>query len=152
LKVYAEHGLIHIPVHELLDGTLHRYGWLDEDGTQIRFFALRTPGGSFATAFDACRACFNYGYYYLDGGELICSVCEAPSEMSNLSVATEGTGELSGSMEGMGCAPLHLASKLESGSLLVKVDDLLHNKKFFQTNHTPQTVTIVPPERGKSRH
>ncbi len=150
LKVYAERGVIHIPVNELLDGNLHRYGWLDEEGIQIRFFALRTPGGSFATAFDACRACFNYGYYYLDGGELICSVCEAPSEMSKLAVATEGADELNGSMEGMGCAPLHLSSKLENGSVLVKVDDLLKNKKYFETSHIPQTVTIIPAGKNNN--
>lgn len=151
-NVHAENGIISIPVNELLDGALHRYGWMDEDGTQIRFFALRTPSGAFATAFDACRACYNYGYYYLDGGELICSVCEAPSEMSKLAIATEGNEEQSGSMEGLGCAPLFLSSRLRGGSLLVSVDDLLKNKKYFQTSHVPQTVTVTPDERAKSLH
>ncbi|MCI0707366.1 MAG: Fe-S-containing protein [Ignavibacteriae bacterium] len=153
VAVYAEDGIVHVPVTELLDGTLHRYAWEDEDGTQIRFFALRTPEGKFATAFDACRACYNYGYYYLDSGELICSVCEAPSEMTKLAVATEVEETQTGSMEGLGCAPLYLASRLQSGDVTVKVDDLWGNKKYFQTSHVPLTVTVVPQgERRKDAH
>ncbi|HEY4611515.1 MAG TPA: Fe-S-containing protein [Bacteroidota bacterium] len=152
LKVFAQNGTIHIPVTELLDGNLHRYGWVDEDSTQIRFFALCTGTGSFATAFDACRACYNYGYYYMDGGELICSVCEAPSELSVLAIATEGDKEQSGSMEGLGCAPLYLASRLRAGAVTVKVNDLLKNKKFFETSHVPETITIVPGERTSNAH
>lgn len=150
--VQAENGVIRIPVGELLDGALHRYSWNDVDGTQIRFFALRTGTSTFATAFDACRACYNYGYYYLDGGQLICSVCEAPSEMTTLAVATESGDEQSGSMEGLGCAPLYLPSRLHEGAVTVRVDELLKNKKFFQTNHIPQTETVVPGERRKSSH
>lgn len=151
-QLHVENGFLYVPVSELLDGALHRYGWMDEDGTQIRFFALRTESGSFATAFDACRACYNYGYYYLDGGELICSVCEAPSEMSKLAIATEGNEEQSGSMEGLGCAPLFLSSRLQGGSLLVSVDDLLKNKKYFQTSHRDEETVIVPSGQHKDSH
>ena len=153
LAVFAENGVIHVPATELIDGDLHRYGWETEDGIQIRFFALRTPEGKFATAFDACRACYNYGYYYLDGGELICSVCEAPSEMTKLAVATETDETQSGSMEDFGCAPLHLESRLQNGDVLVKIDDLLKNKKYFETSHVPLTVTVVPQdEQRKDAH
>lgn len=150
--VQAENGMIHIPVGELLDGALHRYSWNDDDGTPIRFFALRTGTSSFATAFDACRACYNYGYYYLDGSELICSVCEAPSEMTTLAVATESEDEQSGSMEGLGCAPLHLPSRLHEGAVVIRVDELVKNKKYFQTSHVPQTETVVPGKRRKDSH
>lgn len=150
--VHAEHGIIRIPINELLDGALHRYRWDDEDGTQIRFFALRTGTSTFATAFDACRACYNYGYYYLDGGELICSVCEAPSEMTVLAVATESDEEQSGSMKGLGCAPLHLPSRLREGAVVIRVDDLLKNKKYFQTSHVPQTEAVVPSGQRRDAH
>ncbi|MGH2568296.1 MAG: Fe-S-containing protein, partial [Bacteroidota bacterium] len=151
-RVVADNGVISLPVVGLLDGGLHRFYWMDEDGTEIRFFALRAVGGSFATAFDACRACYNYGYYYLDGGELICSVCEAPTEMTKLAVAAVGDEELSGSMEGLGCAPLFLQSRLKAGSLQLTVKDLMKNKKYFQTNHVPQAITEVADERTKSVH
>lgn len=142
--VHAVAGVIKVPVDQLIDGKLHRFVWMDHDGTNIRFFCLRTGTGSFATAFDACRACYNYGYYYMKEGELICSVCEAPSELSKLAVATEVPEEQSGSMEGMGCAPIYLPSRLVEGSVEVKVEDLERNKKFFQTSHVEINSTVVP--------
>ncbi|MEK6565266.1 MAG: Fe-S-containing protein, partial [Bacteroidota bacterium] len=142
--VQAVAGVIKIHVDQLIDGKLHRFVWVDNDGTNIRFFSLRTGTGSFATAFDACRACYNYGYYYMKEGELICSVCEAPSELSKLAVATEVPEEQSGSMEGMGCAPIYLPSRLDGQFVEVKVEDLEKNKKFFQTSHVEINSTVVP--------
>jgi high-affinity iron transporter len=127
-------GIISIPLDRLLDGNLHRFAWKDEEGTEIRFFALRTGTSSFSTAFDACRACYNYGFYYLLDGELICSVCEAPSELTKLATAGEEDDDQSGSMKGMGCAPLYLSSKLNDGSLIVSTKELATNKKYFHTS------------------
>jgi FTR1 family protein len=146
-KLDANNGVLHIPVVDLLDGELHRYGWVADDGTRIRFFALRVGAGSFATAFDACRACYNYGYYYMKDHQLICSVCEAPSDLSKLAVATDRDEEQSGSMEGMGCAPLYLPSKLDGEFVIVKTEDLSKNKKFFQTSHVDMDYTILPPKK-----
>jgi FTR1 family protein len=150
--VQAVDGVVRIPIGELLDGALHRYRWSDEDGTQIRFFVLRTGTGTFATAFDACRACYNYGFYYLLDGELICSVCEAPSELSKLAVATEEDESQSGSMEGLGCAPLYLPSRLREGAVVVLVDDLKKNKKYFLTNFDYSTGIPVPTGVKRSHH
>lgn len=126
--------------------------WITGDGVRIRFFALRTGLSSYATAFDACRACYNYGYYYMKGGELICSVCEAPSELSKLAVAVEVPEEQSGSMEGMGCAPIYLPSLLNSASVVVRVSDLEERKKFFQTSHVEVEYTIVPQGNAGNLH
>jgi hypothetical protein len=91
-------------------------------------------------------ACYNYGYYFLRNGELICSICEAPSEMSKLAVATEVDPDQSGSMEGLGCAPLHLPSRLEKGSIVIKTSDLQVNKIFFQTGLDPsQSMPALRP-------
>ena len=89
VPVEADQGVIKIPIGQLLDANLHRFVWVDNDGTRIRFFALRVDPTTIATACDACRACYNYGYYYLKNGELICSMCDAPAELSKLAVATE---------------------------------------------------------------
>lgn len=135
-EVKARDGIVTLPISDLLDGELHRFVWIT-DSVHIRFFALRMSPNTFGTAFDACRACYNYGYYYLRDGELICSICEAPSQMSKLALATETDPDQSGSMEGMGCAPLYLPSRIENGSLLVRTSDLLINKTFFQTSLDP---------------
>jgi len=147
----AEHGVISIPVTGLLDGELHRYQWIAPDSTYIRFFAMRTSPATFGTAFDACRACYNYGYYYLREGELICSICEAPSELSKLAVAIEVNTEQSGSMEGLGCAPLYLPSTIRDGNILITTDQLLVNKKYFQTSFDPSVnVPQIAAEVKKS--
>ena len=145
-EVMPENGVIRISVGDLLDGDLHRFEWITADSVHIRFIGLRTKPGTFGTAFDACRACYNYGYYFLRNGELVCSICEAPSEMSKLAVATEVDPDQSGSMEGLGCAPLHLPSRLEKGSIVIKTSDLQVNKIFFQTGLDPsQSMPALRP-------
>ena len=145
-EMTPEKGIIRISAGDLLDGDLHRFEWVTADSVHIRFIAMRTKPGTFGTAFDACRACYNYGHYFLRNGELICSICEAPSEMSKLAVATEVDPDQSGSMEGLGCAPLHLPSTLEKGSILVKTSDLQVNKIFFQTGFDPsQPMPVMRP-------
>ncbi|MBI2618986.1 MAG: DUF2318 domain-containing protein [Ignavibacteriales bacterium] len=137
ITIRSESGEISIPISNLLDGDLHRYQWISPDTVYIRFFAMRTSPTTFGTAFDACRACYNYGFYYLKDGELICSVCDAPSELSKLAVAAEVDPDQSGSMKGLGCVPLYLPSRISDGRILISTDQLLVNKKYFQTGFDP---------------
>ena len=129
-------GLIEIPVSQVSDNNLHRYSITDA-GLTIRFFVLRTGFGKFATAFDACYACYSYGRYYLKNGELICSQCDAPSPLSKLHL-TRGEAEPdennSGSMEGNGCAPIYLPSRLSGGNIEIKLSDLQSKRKYFDIN------------------
>ncbi len=126
-------GTVGIPVTEVSDNNLHRYS-IQDNGLTIRFFVLRTGFGKFATAFDACYACYSYGRYYLKNGELICSQCDAPSPLSKLH-QTRGEAEpdenTSGSMEGNGCAPIYLPSRLRAGRIEIKLTDLQSKRKYF---------------------
>lgn len=131
-----EDGVIRVPVAQVADGKLHRFA-ITDDGLQIRFFVLRTGLGRFATAFDACYACYNYGRYFLRGGELICSQCDAPSPLMRLkpSAEEEQTPEdMSGSMEGNRCSPIYLASVIKDGSVQIKVSNLREQRKYFDTS------------------
>jgi len=126
-------GLFEIPVSTVNDGKLHRYS-IKDDGLEIRFIVLRTGMGRYATAFDACYACYSYGRYYLRNGELICSQCDAPSPLSKLYEARADEpqdADNTGSMEGNGCAPIHLQSHLEQGMIAIKLADLQHRRKYF---------------------
>lgn len=131
-------GIIQIPLSNVGDGHLHRYS-IDDNGLEIRFFVLRTGLGKFATAFDACYACYSYGHYYLKNGELICSQCDAPSPLSKLhpSLEEEPDSTNTGSMEGNGCAPIYLPSKIDNGFVLVKIADLQKKRKYFDISPTP---------------
>ncbi|MBI3766608.1 MAG: DUF2318 domain-containing protein, partial [Ignavibacteriales bacterium] len=97
--------------------------------------------GKFATAFDACYACYSYGRYYLKNGELICSQCDAPSPLSKLHQAVEDDQideNNSGSMEGNGCAPIYLPSRMRDGKIEIRIADLQHRRKYFD----------ITPEEG----
>ncbi|MEE9288145.1 MAG: Fe-S-containing protein [Bacteroidota bacterium] len=127
-------GVISIPIDRVDDGMLHRYEWTGGDGVAIRFFALRTGLGTFATAFDACRACYDYGRYSLSGGELVCSQCDALHPVSFLrptNVDGDLDEDMSGSMEGYGCAPVHLPSNVLRGKILITAADLNSQRKYF---------------------
>ena len=129
-------GVLEIPVSAVDDGNLHRYS-IKDGGIEIRFFVLRTGLGKFATAFDACYACYNYGRYFMRSGELICSQCDAPSSLMKLrpTTAEEPRDEtMSGSMEGNGCSPIYLPSTLANGAIHIKVSDLQHQRKYFDTS------------------
>ena len=127
-------GIIQIPIAKVSNSNLHRYS-IDDNGLEIRFFVLRTSLGKFATAFDACYACYSYGRYYLKNGGLICSQCDAPSPLSKLhpAVEEEQLEENNGvSMEGNGCAPIYLPSHMHDGNIEIKVADLQHQRKYFE--------------------
>ncbi len=127
-------GVISIPIDRVDDGMLHRYEWTGGDGVAIRFFVLRTGLGTFATAFDACRACYDYGWYSLSGGELVCSQCDALHPVSFLrptNVDGDLDEDMSGSMEGYGCAPVHLPSNVLRGKILITAADLNSQRKYF---------------------
>jgi high-affinity iron transporter len=122
-----------IPISDVDDGKIHRYS-INDDGVEIRFFILRIGLGKFATSFDACYACYSYGKYFLRNGELICSLCDAPSSLMKL----KPSGEIpepdpnnSGSMEGNGCAPIYLPSTIYDGNIVITLNDLQKRRKYF---------------------
>ena len=126
-------GLVTIPLAGVGDGALHRYS-INDQGLEIRFFVIRLGVGKFATAFDACHACYSYGHYYLKEGQLICSQCDAPAPLSKLhpSLGEEGVDpENSGSMEGNGCYPIYLPSRIRNGAIEVTLADLRSQRKYF---------------------
>jgi high-affinity iron transporter len=127
-------GNIAIPLSSVDDGNIHRYSIRDQELT-IRFFVLRTGVGKISTAFDACKACYSYGRYYLKNNELICSQCDAPSPISSLrpsfeETAVDTTGTQS-AMEGNGCHPIYLPSHIANGNIIVTVKDLQGQRKYF---------------------
>ncbi len=133
LQIPAD-GTITIPINQVSDNNLHRFS-IHDRGLEIRFFVIRKSLSTFATAFDACRACYSYGKYYLKNEDLICSQCDAPFPLSKLRPTLENDvpdENNSGSMEGNGCAPIYLPSRLRNGSIEILVPDLLKQRKYFE--------------------
>jgi FTR1 family protein len=131
-------GIISIPVSSVDDGNLHRFSIQDSD-LVIRFFAIRTRTGKYATCFDACRACYGYGKYYLKKDELICSQCDAPVSLSKLKPSIDLSDTLSSDnpMEGNGCVPVYLISHIQNDSIRISVKDLHAQRKYFDIIDNP---------------
>jgi hypothetical protein len=131
-------GFVHVPLSEVDDGALHRYT-LKQDSIAIRFLVMRTGLSAYATAFDACRPCYNYGKFYISGGNIICSQCEAAYPVSRLSRLSEHEttqGEplpaAGASSDDAGCFPMFLHSRVESGMILISVEDLQSKREYFE--------------------
>jgi high-affinity iron transporter len=130
-------SLITVPFSGLAVGELHRYS-LHDNGLEIRFFVIRTGLGSYATAFDACHACYSYGRYFRHNSDLICSQCQAPFPIANLRPSLEAEpvdDNNSGSMEGNGCAPIYLPSSAYDGMIHIKFADIRKQRKYFEISN-----------------
>ncbi len=126
-------GVIAIPAASAADGNLHRYA-IRDDSLEIRFFIIRTDRNSYTTVFDACRACYSYGRYYLRKSDLICSQCDAPFPLAKMKLVPLDEpvdSANTGSMEGNGCAPIPLPSRLHNGVIEIRLSDLQHQRKYF---------------------
>ncbi len=130
-------GSVHLELSQVDDGVLHRYA-LKQDSIDIRFFVFRTGLNTYATAFDACRPCYNYGKFYVSGSEIICSQCDAAYPLSRLSrprVSDSATRDSSSAVDGnddTGCFPIFLRSRIESGELLINGEDLISKREYFE--------------------
>jgi FTR1 family protein len=135
--VTLNEGFVHIPVDEVDDGALHRY-MLKQDSIDIRFLLMRAGLSKYATVFDACRPCYNYGKFYVSGDKIICSQCDAAYPLSRLlSPSKQDTTDrasptASGSSDDPGCFPMYLQSRLENGEILIGATDLLSKREYFE--------------------
>ncbi|MDP9121868.1 MAG: Fe-S-containing protein [Acidobacteriota bacterium] len=104
-------GRVRIPVADFQGTALRRYV-VTLSGAPVRFIAvpLDSAKRQIATAFDACEICGTKGYYQ-DGANITCLHCG--STIYPPSIGQHG-----------GCNPIPLASRVESGQLVLTVADL----------------------------
>ena len=130
-------GIVRIPLSDVDDGALHRYT-LKQDSIEIRFLSMRTGLSSYATMFDACRPCYNYGKFYISRGDIVCSQCDAAYPVSTLSKLSESEtieGQFSSAVDlgdDAGCFPIYLPSRIEKGTILISIDDLQSKREYFE--------------------
>jgi high-affinity iron transporter len=141
-------GVVRIPLNDVDDGTLHRYS-LKQDSIEIRFLVLRTGLSSYATMFDACRPCYNYGKFYISGDNIVCSQCGAAYPLSRVSKLsqTEADGRSSAEAvdlsEDTGCLPIYLPSRIENGTILISLDDLQSKREYFELKKEEPRAGLV---------
>lgn len=125
--VQADNGLIKIPIAEVNDDQLHRFG-LPVNGATVRFLVLKTDDGNVRTAFDACEICGAYGYVQ-EGQAIVCLNCAA-----DIHAPTIG--------ETGGCNPIPLASRVDGDWLLVAASDVMKEAERFSSS---EPVELLDP-------
>lgn len=109
-EVKASGEEITIPLRDFAQETFRKYFWQAEDGTEVRFFVLKTGEGNYKVALDACSICPSLGYF-LRSEELVCKACSAP-----IAVPTVG--------DQGGCNPVPFPYSLGKGHIVIKTKAL----------------------------
>ena len=106
-------------VSQFSDGKAKHYEFKHKDMT-IRYFILKSSDGVIRAAFDACDVCWpaNKGYYQ-DGDVMVCRNC-------GRRFASVLVNEVKG-----GCNPAPLKRTVQGDQLIVKVQDLLEGRQYF---------------------
>jgi uncharacterized membrane protein len=101
------------------DGKAHYYEHKDGN-IAIRYFVLKSSDGVIRAAFDACDVCWRAGKGYAqDGDFMVCGNCGQRFKSTKVN-------EVKG-----GCNPAPLDRRLENGTVVIQVSDILGGKGYF---------------------
>ena len=107
------------PVNLFADGQARHFEYKGSDVT-IKYFILKSSDGIVRAAFDACDVCWPAGKgYYQDGDYMVCRNC-------GRRFASVLVNEVKG-----GCNPAPLTRAIENENLVIKVNDILNGKQYF---------------------
>lgn len=119
-NVTANGDVVPISTSNLADGKARFYKFVD-GGKEIAFFAVKTPDGSYKTAFDACDSCFRDRKGYEQQGDMMnCKNCNQKFAISRLGPNATG-----------GCNPGYLPSKSNGNFILISLSDLKNGARYF---------------------
>jgi uncharacterized membrane protein len=108
------------PEQTFANGKAQHFTYKTEDGVSIRYFILKSADGVIRAAFDACNVCWpaNKGYSQ-KGDVMVCNNCGRQFLSTRIN-------EVHG-----GCNPAALNRKVERGTVVINVADLLKGKRYF---------------------
>ncbi len=111
-----------VPVAEINDSKLHRFGVHVDDGkggaAEIRFLLFKKPDGNIVSVADACQICGPVGFYIGSEG-ITCKMCASP-------LVPQSMGQTGG------CNPIPLKSTQAGGMLVVQAADLQALAPIFE--------------------
>jgi uncharacterized membrane protein len=108
------------PEKTFANGKAHHFTYKTDDGVTIRYFIMKSSDGVIRAAFDACDVCWPENKGYTQQGDfMVCNNCgrRFPSARIN---------EVHG-----GCNPASLKRKVEQGTVIIQVADILQGKRYF---------------------
>ncbi|MFZ3207662.1 MAG: Fe-S-containing protein [Geobacteraceae bacterium] len=112
-------GLIKVKIDEVMDGNLHRYAYVTDDGHVVRFFLINRSRGQakIGVVYDACMLCGDMGYVQ-EKNEVICIAC-------NVRIFIPSIGKAGG------CNPIPLVHKVEGEYVIVSIEELDNGARYF---------------------
>ena len=119
-RVTAEDGQVRIPLSRISDGKAHYFSFRDQ-GTELKFFVLKSPDNVIRAAFDACDVCYGEKKGYSQDKEfMVCNNCGMRFHSSRIN-----------EVEG-GCNPSPLTRSVENGEVVITVSDLSAGARYFR--------------------
>ena len=111
---------VYVDFDQVTDGHLHRFAYVSEEGTEIRFIVIKKPNSSaFGIGLDACDICGEAGYYERDD-QVVCKRCDVVMNINT--IGFKG-----------GCNPIILNDiKIENQTIKVPISELLLHEKEFK--------------------
>ena len=117
--VEPENGIVTIPVADVSDGEAHYYIY-EKNGSEVKFFLLKSSDGVIRAAFDACDVCFREKKgYSQDGDFMVCNNCGQRFHSSRIN-------EVKG-----GCNPSPLNRIFDEASVTIKARDIMAGRGYF---------------------
>lgn len=110
VPVVASEGRVAIPLGEVDDWRLHRFGYPASGGVEVRFIVIRKSEAAYGVALDACLICGPTGYYERRG-KVVCRLCDVVMNTATIGFAG-------------GCNPIPLDHTLGGGALVIAAADL----------------------------
>jgi uncharacterized membrane protein len=108
------------PVNQFSDGKAKFFTHKATDGVAIKYFVIKSPDGVVRAAFDACDVCWPEAKGYQQKGDyMACKNCGKQFHANRIN-------EVFG-----GCNPAPLTRKLENQQLVIKTDDILKGRRYF---------------------
>ncbi|PKL16314.1 MAG: DUF2318 domain-containing protein [Spirochaetae bacterium HGW-Spirochaetae-5] len=112
-------GAITFPAPDFDDGAAKFYNY-EDNGIKIRFFILKSSDGEIRAAFDSCDVCWRADKGYEQRGDsMICRNCGQSFRSDKINTVKGG------------CNPSPLERSSADGKIIIKVDDILKGREYF---------------------
>lgn len=109
-----------VPLSAVIDGHLHRFGYVTENGVTVRFIVVLKQEGTsnYGIGLDACEICGEAGYYEHQG-QVVCKKCNVV--MNKTTIGMKG-----------GCNPIIIEYDIDETGITVPVSEMVKNEKRFK--------------------
>lgn len=118
-NIIANGNVVKIPLSDVSD-KIKFYSYND-NGVDIKYFAVLGSDGKPRTAFDACDVCGGYKGYEQQGNDIACRNCGRVFSIDGLGTKNKGYG----------CWPSYLPHEIKDGNVIIKISDIIAGRKRF---------------------